>query len=220
MSGIVQIVGQTSGVSHLLSVDSNGKLLSSDTVLLAKNAEIEVSCDAILAKNTELLTKNSEIEVSCDAILAKNTEILTKNSEIEVSMDALILANHADLIAIDATLGGTLSVSAPAISAVASALKSAQSVATETTEITSSLDMNGVRNVMIFGSLTDTSGSIKTQVSSDDSTFYDNSEQTVYMDSSGHFGKTMSIDARYVRWSYENTSGTAKVWTLVSSTKS
>ena len=80
--------------------------------------------------------------------------------------------------------------------------------------------MNGVRNVMIFGSLTDTSGSIKTQVSSDDSTFYDNSEQTVYMDSSGHFGKTMSIDARYVRWSYENTSGTAKVWTLVSSTKS
>ena len=199
MSGIVQIVGQSSGVSHLLSVDSNGKLLSSDTVLLAKNAEIEVSCDAILAKNTE---------------------ILTKNSEIEVSMDALILANHNDLVAIDATLGGTLSVSAPAISASASSLKSAQSVATETTEITSSLDMNGVRNVMIMGSLDDTSGQIVVQVSSDDSTFYDNSEQTIYMDSSGNYAKTMSIDARYVRWSYNNTSGTAKTWTLISSTKS
>lgn len=225
-SGIVQVVGQVGGVSSLLSVNSSGKLLNADsavlaknTEILAKNAEIEVSADAILAKNTEILAKNTEIEVSADAILAKNTEILSKNSEIEISLDALIAANHTDLLSVVSTLGGTLSVSAPVITTTASTLKSAVSVANSATETTSSLDMGGVRNVMVLGGLDDTTGQIKVLVSSDDSNFYENSEQAIFVNSSGEYAKTMAIDARYVRFSYTNSSGGAKVLTLIASFK-
>lgn len=219
MSGIMQIVGQSSGVSHLLGVDSGGKLLCGDSALLAKNSEIEVSCDAILAKNTEILAKNTEIEVSADAILAKNTEILSKNTEIEVSMDALIAANHTDLLAINSTLGGTLSVSAPAITASSSVLVNAVSVADSATHTSSSLDLNTARSVMVMGNLADTGGSIKVSVSADDSTYYENSEQTIFSASNGDFAKTMNIDARYVKFSYTNSSGSAKTLTLISSFK-
>ena len=205
MSGIVQIVGQSSGVSHLLSVDSSGKIASGDS--------------AVLAKNTEILTKNSEIEVSCDAILSKNTEILTKNSEIEVSMDALILANHADLVAIDATLGGTLSVSAPVLSVTDFTVSNAVSVATGITETTSSNDIALARRVMVMGNLSDTSGSIVVEVSIDNSVFYEDTEQAVYTDGSGNFGKTINCDARYIRFKYANSSGTAQTLTLLMSYK-
>ena len=205
MSGIVQIVGQSSGVSHLLSVDSSGKIASGDSLVLAKNIEI--------------LAKNTEIEVSADAILAKNTEILAKNAEIEVSMDALILANHADLVAIDATLGGTLSVSAPVLSVTDFTVSNAVSVATGITETTSSNDIALARRVMVMGNLSDTSGSIVVEVSIDNSVFYEDTEQAIYTDSSGNFGKTINCDARYIRFKYANSSGTAQTLTLLMSYK-
>ena len=237
-SGIVQLVGQTSGVSHLLAVSATGSLLSADsallaknTLILAKNAEIEVSCNALIAANhTDLVA----IEASADALIAANHTDLVA---IEASADALIAANHTDLVAviakqtafiaanhtdlvaIDSTLGGTLSVSAPAISATATLLKDAVSVSDSTAEVSASVDMNTVRDVQIFGNLNDTSGTIVVQVSRDNSTFFNNSEQTVYVESSGNFAKTMSINARYVRFSYTNGSGSTKVWTLISSTK-
>lgn len=205
MSGIVQIVGQSSGVSHLLSVDSSGKIASGDSLVLAKNIEI--------------LAKNTEIEVSADAILAKNTEILAKNAEIEVSMDALILANHADLVAIDATLGGVLSVSAPVLSVTDFTISNAVSVATGITETTSSNDIALARRVMVMGNLSDTSGSIVVEVSIDNSVFYEDTEQAIYSDSSGNFGKTINCDARYIRFKYANSSGTAQTLTLLMSYK-
>lgn len=226
MSGIMQIVGQSSGVSHLLGVDSGGKLLCGDSALLsknteilAKNTEIETSCDAILAKNTEILAKNTELEVTADAILAKNTEILAKNTEIETSCDALILANHTDLVAINSTLGGTLSVSAPAISASSSVLVNAVSVVSGTTHTSSSVDLNTARSVMVMGNLADTGGSIKVLVSVDDSTYYENSEQTIFSSSNGDFAKSMNVDARYLKFSYANSSGSAQTFTLISSFK-
>ena len=226
MSGIVQIVGQSSGVSHLLSVDSSGKIASGDslvlaknTEILAKNTEIEVSADAILAKNTEILAKNTEIEVSADAILAKNTEILSKNTEIEISVDALISANHTDLLAINSTLGGVLSVSAPVLSATSSTLSNAVSVADSATSTTASTDIAVVRRVMVMGNLSDTSGSIKVEVSVDNSTFYEDTEQAIYSDASGNFGKTINCDARYIRFKYTNSSGGVKVLTLLMSYK-
>tara|TARA_R110001632_G_scaffold120153_1_gene232755 strand:- start:222 stop:845 length:624 start_codon:yes stop_codon:yes gene_type:complete len=206
MSGIVQIVGQSSGVSHLLSVDSSGKIASGDSLVLAKNIEI--------------LAKNTEIEVSADAILAKNTEILSKNTEIEISVDALISANHTDLLAINSTLGGVLSVSAPVLSATSSTLSNAVSVADSATSTTASTDIAVVRRVMVMGNLTDTSGgSIKVEVSIDNSVFYEDTEQAIYSDASGNFGKTINVDARYIRFKYTNSSGSAQTFTLLMSYK-
>lgn len=235
MSGIIQIVGQTSGVSHLLAVDSSGAIKSADASLLSKNTEIEVSCDAILAKNTEILAKNAEIETSVDALIAANhTDLVALEASadaliaanhtdlvaIEASADALIAANHTDLVAINSTLGGTLSVSAPVISTTSSVIENATSVVSGSTELSSSVDAGAVRRVAVFGSLDDTSGVIKVQVSADNSTFYENSEQSVYVDSSSNqFYKTIELDARYVRLSYENSSGGAKTWTAILSYK-
>ena len=226
MSGIVQIVGQSAGVSHLLSVDSSGKIASGDslvlaknTEILAKNSEIEVSCDAILAKNTEILAKNTELEVTADAILAKNTEVLAKNTEIEISVDALVLANHVDLDAINTTLQGTLSVSAPVLSATSFTVSNAVSVADSVTETTVSNDIALARRVMIMGNLSDTSGSIVIEVSIDNSTFYEDTEQAVYTDASGNFGKSINLDARYIRFKYTNSSGAAQTLTLLMSYK-
>jgi len=226
MSGIMQIVGQSSGVSHLLGVDSAGKLLCGDSAVLAKTGEVLTKNTAILAKNTEILAKNTEIEVSCDAIvskntevLAKNTEILAKNTEIEASCDALITANHTDLVAINSTLGGTLAVSAPTISASAVVQKNAVSVAVDGTSATNGVDLNNTRSLMVMGNLNDSGGSIIVSVSADDTAYFVNSEQTIFSTATGDFAKSMNVDARYIKFSYTNGSGSAKTLTLVTSFK-
>ena len=209
MSGMIQIVGQTSGVSHLLSVDSAGAIKSADASLLSKNTEI-------LAKNTEILAKNSELEVSLDAlILANHTDLLA----VEASADALIAANHTDLETINTTLGGTLSVSAPVLSTTSVVIENATSVVTATTELSDVVDVGAIRRVAVFGSLDDSSAVIEVEVSSDNSTFYKNSEQSIYVDSSTDFYRTIELDARYVRLSYANSSGSAKTWTAILSYK-
>ena len=198
MSGIVQIVGQSSGVSHLLSVDSAGKIACGDS--------------SVLAKVGEVLTKNT-------AILAKNTEILAKNAEIEVSCNALIAANHVDLVAIDNTLGGTLTISAPVLSATSFTVSNNVSVANSAVSTTASNDIALARRVIVMGNLSDTSGSIKVEISIDNSTFYEDTEQAIYSDAAGNYGKTINCDARYIRFKYSNTSGSAQTFTLLMSYK-
>ncbi len=222
MSGMIQIVGQTSGVSHLVAVDSLGAIKSADASLLAKNTEMEVSLDAILAKNTEMevsldaiLAKNTELEVSLDAlVLANHTDLLA----IESSADALVLANHTDLETINTTLGGTLSVSAPVLSTTSVVLESSTSVPDSTTETTPSTDIGDVKRVCFFGSLDDSSSNLVVEVSHDNSVFYINTEQSVYVDNDNFF-RTMEIDARYIRFKYTNSSGSAKVWNAILSYK-
>ena len=78
--------------------------------------------------------------------------------------------------------------------------------------------MGGVRRISVFGTAEDTSANIITQVSSDDTTWYDNSEETIYLTSDG-FMKTINNDVRYIRWKYVNGAGEAKTLTLNASYK-
>jgi len=195
MSGIVQIVGQSSGVSKLLVVNSSGQAVMNDPDNITQTTAI----------NTKLTT----IDGVLDNSLIQQTAVNTALGTLETSNQAIKTA-----------VEGTLSVSAPALTTTSVVLESATSVADAGVETTASTDLNGVKRIAVFGSLDDTSADIKVEVSADNSTFFENSEQTIYINSAENFYKTIDMDARYVRFKYTNGSGSSKIWTCVISSKS
>jgi len=216
MSGIVQIVGQSSGASHLLSVDSSGRSLVFDATTHTKLDTVETTLTAIETDAAALEVLQTSTNTKLDTLETTLTACETDLAALEVlqtstntKLDTLETTNNA----IQAAVEGTLSVSAPAITATNSALKTAAAVANGATETTSSVDLNAVRRCAVFGSLTDTTGNIVVEVSADDSSFFVNSEQTIFVDSANNFYKTIELDARYVRLKYTNGSGGSKTWT-------
>lgn len=211
-------------------------------LMKTKLDEIEVSADALISANhTDLVA----LETSLTAMEVKQDTQITHLSEIEGAVETLegcvgsskvnvnissvassTLATEAkqdvmetSLNAIQTAVEGTVSVSAPAVSTTSAVLKNAVSVITATTETSSSTDLNAVKKVSIFGSLDDTSGSIVVEVSADNSTFFEKSDETVYINDNNHFHKEIEVSARYIRFKYNNQSGSAKTWTLLSSYK-
>lgn len=172
------LVGVSSGVATLVSVDASGNLQCKDSALTTAN-------------HTDL-----------------------------VAIDAVLDASKLVLDAISASLSGTLAVSAGTISAVNTVVISGASVANMATENSSSVDITGSRSCSIFGNLTDTSGSIKVQVSLDNSNWIEKTDDYITMSSSGDFHKLVSSDVRYVRISYANSSGSAQTITANISVKS
>ena len=210
--------------------------------ILVKNGEIETSCDALISANhTDLVA----LEASLTAMEAKQDTQVTHLSEIEGAVETLegcvgsskvnvnissvgssTLATEAkqdvmetSLNAIQTAVEGTVSVSAPAVSTTSAVLKNGVSVSNSSTETSSSTDLNAVKKVSIFGSLNDSTGSIVTEVSADNSTFFEKSDETVYINSNNHFYKEIEVSARYIRFKYTNGSGSSKLWTLNSSYK-
>jgi len=218
------LVGINSGVATLASVDSSGNLQCKDSAFTTANHNDLVAIDAVLDTSKlvldNILTKNTEIDAVLDTSKAVLDNILTKNTEIESSCDALILANHTDLLAINSTLSGTLTVSAGTISAVNTVVVNNATVSDTATENSSSVDITGSRSCSVFGNLTDTSGSIQVQVSLDNSNWIEKTDDYITMSSSGDFHKLVSSDVRYVRISYTNSSGSAQTMTANISVKS
>ena len=236
MSGIVQIVGQSSGVSKLLEINSSGEAVIHDpdnivqtTAVNAKLVTIDAVLDNSLIQQTACATDLAAIEVLQTGGNASLSACATDLAAIEVLQtggNASLSACATDLAAIEvlqtaikSRLDGTLSVSAPTLSTTSAVLENATSVSNSATETTASTDIAGVRRVAFFGALDDSSGNLVVEVSADNSTFFDNTEQTIYI-SNGNFFKTMDIDARYVRVKYANTSGSTKNWTCIISRKS
>ena len=209
MSGILQIVGQASGVSSLLSVDSSGRAVVRDADSIAQTtavntalATIDGVLDNSLIQQTAVNTALSTIDGVLDNSLLQQTAVNTALATLETSNQAIKTA-----------VEGTLAVSAPTITTTNTLLRSGVSVADSATSTTASVDLGGVRNCGVFGSLSDVTANVKVQVSADDSSYFDNSEQTIYIQAGGSYYKTMAVDARYVRLSYTNGSGSAATWT-------
>ena len=82
-------------------------------------------------------------------------------------------------------------------------------------------DMNGFQHVAIFGNTSNTTDPFKVQFSNDNSTFYENQNLFVALNtSSGDFGINMSdVAARYVRISQANTTGGSRSLTIITSKK-
>ena len=209
MSGLSQIVGQNaSGVSTLLVVDTSGRSQVKDTDNIvqttATNAHL-VGIDAVLDNS---LVQQTAVNTGLTAIDA----VLDNSYVSQQAMVVDLAAIEVKQTAIAASLAGTLAVSAPTITTQNSILRAAVSVADAVVSTTAGVDLGGVRHCAVFGSLTDGSANIKVQVSTDDTTYFDNSEQSIYISGVNYY-KSMSIDARYVRLSYTNGSGASATWT-------
>ena len=183
MSSLLQIVGQTSGVSHLLKVDSNGKMGVTDSAVATALAGSLTVADSAVA-----------------TALAGSLTVSDSTAQ-------------GSLSAIASSVGGTLSVSAPALSTTNSSLASAQSVASSTTFTSASQDLGGVKEFVILGSVTDSSAQIKTELSVDNSNWIENNEVSVYVNGGVFVAHQKSL-ARYVRFTYSNSSGVASTLTM------
>jgi hypothetical protein len=194
MSGMFQIVGQSSGVSSLLAVDSSGRAVVRDADNITQTTAVNTKLTAI------------------DAVLDNS---LTQQTSVNANLAILETSNQAIKTAVE----GTLAVSAPTITTSISTLANNVSVVDSATQTTASVDLGGVRTCAVFGDLSDGSANIKVEVSADDSVFYENSEQTIYISGTDYY-RQMTIDARYIRLSYTNSSGAAQTWNAILSRKS
>ena len=197
MSSLLQIVGQTSGVSHLLAVDSNGKLGINDSTAQGSLSSIASSVGGTLS-------------VSDATAQGSLTNIASSVGGTLVVSDSTA---QGSLSSIASSVGGTLSVSSPAISTTSVSLASAVSVADSGTFTSASNDLGAVKEYVILGSSADTSAQIKTEISVDGSTWIENSEVSVYLNN-GVFTSHQKSLARYVRFVYNNQSGGAKTITM------
>ncbi len=221
MSGIVQIVGQSSGASHLLSVDSSGRSLTFDSTAHTKLDTLETTltaCETDLAAlevlQTSTNTKLDTVETTLTAIETDAAALEVLQTSTNTKLDTL----ETTMNAVETAVTGTLTVSAPAITATNTVLENATAVADGATETTAAVDLNGARRCAIFGSLTDNTGNIQVEVSADNSNYFTNTEQTVFISSNNYY-KTIDIDARYIRLKYTNGSGGSKTWTCNLSSK-
>jgi len=207
MSGLSQLVGHTSGVAHLAEVSATGKLQVVDSAIATALAgSLSVADSAVLTK------LGTTLGVADGAVLTKlGTTLAVADGAVATALGGILAVADS---AVATALGGTLSVSAPAITASSLLAKDAVSVTNSSTESTTALDLNGARRVCVFGNLNDTSGSIKVEVSRDNVNYFGSSEAVIYVDDTGDFFKTIEMDARYVIFTYTNSSGTSKVLTL------
>ena len=134
---------------------------------------------------------------------------------------ALQTSGNSSLATIEgAVSAGIMQVSSGTISTASSNLKSAVAVADGVVETSTGLDIGHSNVVSVFGNLTDYSGNINVEVSSDDSNYYDNGE-SIYVGSTGDFYKNFNnIGVRYMRLKYTNGSGSSATWTAIASVKS
>ncbi len=214
MSGILQIVGQSSGVSSLLSVDSSGRAVVRDADSITQTTAVNTKLTAIDAVLDNSLIQQTAVNTNLTAMDAVLDNSLVQQTAVNTALATLETSNQAIKTAVE----GTLAVSAPTITTSVSTLANAVSVAAAATQTTASVDLGGVRTCAVFGDLSDASANIKVEVSADDSVFYENSEQTIYISGTDYY-KQMTIDARYIRLSYTNGSGGAQTWNAILSRK-
>lgn len=116
---------------------------------------------------------------------------------------------------------GNLAVSMGSLSASATTTHSGVSVSNSSTSTSSAVDLNAVREVSVFGNITEQGSEIDILVSSDDSNYFKRTDVSLISDySSGNFGKAFKVNARYLKVRYVNDSGSSQTLTSIVSHKS
>ena len=230
MSGAIQIVGKTtSGVAKLVPVDSSGNLqMVVGSALptggnaigkLAANSGVDIGDVDVLTCGT--ITPGTAATSLGKAIGSAGGATDTGVAALVIRDDTLSTLADAegDYVALRVNSTGALHTTTT-LSVTSAALESDTDVANSTTETTNSIDLNTAKRLVIFGSLTDTTGEIKIEYSNDNSTYFTNTEDAIFINSSGHFSKTLNVEARYIRFKYTNGSGSSATWNLNYSFKS
>ena len=89
-------------------------------------------------------------------------------------------------------------------------LWTSQSITTATTEVTTGLDISLYRSFIVYGDTDNLSGEITIEVSFDDTNYYDIGSNLYPDATSGNFVTQLESDAKYVRISKQNDSGSAE----------
>lgn len=204
MSGYTQIVGSSSGVANAVSVNSSGKLLVVDSASSGLLTTIDSS--------------NTAIQTAVEGTLNVAGSFYQATQPVSIAGAVATTGTYFQATQ-PVSIAGTVAVSAPTVSATSTVLESATAVADTATEVSPSTDLDAVKRCVVFGSLDDTSGNIVVEVSSDGTTWYENNEQSIYVDANNHYHKTMEVDAQHLRLKYTNMSGSTKTWNAVISYK-
>lgn len=224
MSNSIELIGQnSSNVTSKVYVDTSNNLQVKDSQLAAVISGSELQVDVISSALPSGAATESTVSTLNGKVTACNTgAVVVSSSALPTggATSALQTSGNASLTTLAGCVSGTtMTVSAGAVSTTATTLKGGVSVADGATETTSGVDAGASLNVSFFGNLSDTTGNIVIEVSSDDSAYYDIGEN-IYVDGTGNFYKNFNgIGARYIRLKYTNGSGGAKTWTAIASVK-
>lgn len=221
-SGLVQVLAMgkdQSGNLDPLNVDSQGHLkITLNDIESGISNSIPVS-DAT-AQST-LSQIESAVELIDDIVLTDGNAYSASSSK-----GVMLLAkdNSGNFKPVELNSSSELKVSSSgssAVSASATTLFSSQSVSNSANVLSSAVDLNAVKSVSIFGNVSDFGAEIEIFVSSDDTTYYQRTDKSIFSDySTGDFGFVLDVNARYLKIKYTNSSGSSKVISAVLSHKS
>ena len=108
------------------------------------------------------------------------------------------------------SITGNVATTAGTLSVANNVLWTNESITTATTEVTTGLDISLYRSFIVYGDTDNLSGEITIEVSFDDTNYYDLGSNLYPDATSGNFVKQLESDAKYVRISKQNDSGSAE----------
>jgi len=230
-----EIIGQNaSNVVSNVYVDTSHNVAVKDsalnTTLTTLNGKV-TACDtgAVVVASSGLPT-GAATEASLAALSGNVTAcdtgaVVVSSSALPAggATSALQTSGNADLTTLaGCVVGTTLTVSSGggALASTNTVLANGVSVSDGATETSASVDANTAQAVQVFGSLTDSSGNIRIQISADNSNWFDDSENSIYVDTLGFFARNLKmVGARYIRLIYSNSSGSSATYSANCSIK-
>ena len=231
-SNSTTLAGAVSG--NELQVDVITSALPSGAATEATLSAAEVHLGAI-----DTATSSIQSNVATSALQTAGNSILTDAEAHLGTIDTSTATASTTLTGISAKLPAALGqdVMSDSLSVVIASNQSAVPVSSAGANVSASsetatpgagvttnstaADMNGFQHLAIFGNTSNTTDQFKVQFSNDNSTFYENQNLFVALNSSsGDFGINISdVAARYVRISQANTTGGSRSLTIITSKK-
>tara|TARA_R100000654_G_scaffold71614_1_gene102788 strand:+ start:73 stop:912 length:840 start_codon:yes stop_codon:yes gene_type:complete len=212
-------LGSTLSVSDSTT---QGKL---DTIEITNNAiqsalggTLTVSDSATQGKLDTIEITNNAIQVAVEAL---DDIVLVDGSSYSSSSSkgVMLLAkdNSGNFKPVELNGSSELKVtSAGSITSTATQTHAGVSVANSSTSTSSAVDLQTVREVSVIGNVSETGAEIEILVSSDDTNYYKRTDISLMSDySSGDFGKSFKVNARYLKVKYVNDSGSSRVLSSV-----
>lgn len=213
MSSLVYVRDTASNKNVPLQVDSSNKLNVSDTSAQSTLSTISSTLSGSLSVNDTMAQSSlSNIDTTLSGTVstsdgAAQLSLSAIESSVAGTLSVSDLTAQGSLSSIDTRLAGTISTTQGVSRTNGNVSVSATVI---NGDVTSSIDANNFKSVMVFGNL-GASGDITIQVSNDNLTFYDDSNSNYYSNYSSYdVAGRFDASARYWRVKY-NVSSTVTI---------
>lgn len=213
-----------------LNLSSSGSLLCDSSATTQPVSAISLPLPTGASSEATLSSLNGKV-VACDTSsisgsVSVSGTVTVDNSAVTqpVSASALPLPTGASSEATLSTIAGCVSsnvmqVSASSVSASASVVYGSivagswtgSSISSGGSLESTAFDSDSFKNITIAGNCSDPSGSISVMVSHDDVNYFELESEYLNVDyTSGDFGKSMHVSARYIKLKRSNTSASSE----------